>query len=115
MTDLLCDFPRLIGQHLSRSLYIEKFGLFSDGNGVLIMTFDFIFLTHQIRPFKVALLLLLPKEHKVRVGGTTKASLRFKQYQRNIDNFRRFIEKFSLFSNRSEALLLWCSYMFLCS
>ena len=37
---------------------------------------------------------------------TYRASLRFKKTRENIDSYRRFIEKFSLFLNRSEALAL---------
>ena len=36
--------------------------------------------------------------------GGGRASLRFEKHREHIDSFRGFLEKFSLFSNRSEAL-----------
>ena len=39
-------------------------------------------------------------------GGVIRALFRFEKDLQNIDSFRGFIEQFSLFSNRSEALLV---------
>ena len=55
---------------------------------------------------------------RIVVGGEImilKTSLRFENDRQNIDSLRRFIDKFSLFSNRSEALIVLIQQKRLCS